>query len=147
MANLRIGKFFLLSVILFLCIIQLATAALVLGAGMNITTVVNAGAQRPVHFPGQLHGQGTPQLLDRHTNAMDCGQFTWMGEDPPTGKLAAGLIGILCRFIPMLHLWGILVPVLVVSVFLAAYFYVCYQRMTQKQGEPLSPPFHEKHED
>lgn len=55
--------------------------------------------------------------------------------------VAAGLIGMLCSFIPSLRLWGILVPSIASSIFLCVYSYVCYQRQTQAGHEPLSPPF------
>ncbi|EFH86324.1 SdpI family protein [Ktedonobacter racemifer] len=55
--------------------------------------------------------------------------------------VAAGLVGILCSFIPSLRLWGILVPIMVISIFLYIYSYICYRQQVQAGNEPLSPPF------
>ena len=55
--------------------------------------------------------------------------------------VAVGLIGILCSFIPALHPWGILVPIIAVSIFLYIYSYNCYQQQTKEGHEQLSPPY------
>lgn len=55
--------------------------------------------------------------------------------------VAAGLVGILCSFIPSLRLGGLLVPIIVISIFLYIYSYICYRQQVQAGNEPLSPPF------
>jgi uncharacterized membrane protein len=57
--------------------------------------------------------------------------------------VAVGLIGIVCSFIPALRLWGVVVPIIAVSIFLYIYSYVCYQQQTRGERESLSPPFSE----
>ncbi|HEU5228101.1 MAG TPA: SdpI family protein, partial [Ktedonobacteraceae bacterium] len=55
--------------------------------------------------------------------------------------VAVGLLGIPLSFVPALRLWGIVIPIIAVSIFLYIYSYVCYQRQIQSGHEPLSPPF------
>ncbi|HEX7734181.1 MAG TPA: SdpI family protein [Ktedonobacteraceae bacterium] len=144
--NLRIGKMIMAGVMLLLLIIQLSTIAQALDIGFNMTMVIMLAISVLFIFIGNYMGKVRRNF--------------WMGIRTPwtlassvvwerTHRLgswlfvAAGLIGIPCSFIPLLRLWGILVPIIGVSVFLYLYSYICYQRVTREQGELLSPPFDE----
>ena len=146
-ANLQIAKIIIAGIILFMLIIQLAIIAQSLGVGFEITTVIMLAVSVLFIFIGNYMGKmrrnfwmgiRTPWTL---TNTV-----VWERTHRLGGWLfvAVGLIGIVCSFIPALRLWGIVVPILAVCVFLYIYSYVIYQQQTQGKDEPLSPPFDEE---
>lgn len=143
-ANLKIVRVVLTGIVLFMLIIQLATTAQALGFGLDISIVVTLAVSVLFIFLGNYMGKirrnfwmgiRSPWTL---TNAV-----VWERTHRLGGWLfvAVGVIGILCSFIPPLRLWGILVPIIAVSIFLYVYSYVCYRQQTQGEHEPLSPPF------
>ena len=144
-ANLQIAnKIILAGAMLFILIIQLAAIAAALGVGFDVITVVMLAVSVWCIFIGNYLGKirrnfglgiVTPWTL---ANAV-----VWERTHRLGGWLfvAVGLIGIPCSFIPSLGPWPVLVPVFAVLIFLCIYSYVCYQRVSQERGEPLSPPF------
>ena len=143
-ANLQIAKVIIAAIILFMLVIQLATIAQSLGVGFDMTTVVMLAISLLFIFIGNYMGKirrnfwmgiRTPWTL---TNTV-----VWERTHRLGGWLfvAVGLIGIVCSFIPALRLWGIIVPIIAVVIFLYIYSYVCYRQQTQGKDEPLSPPF------
>ena len=145
-ANLQIAKVIIAGIILFMLVIQLATIAQSLGAGLDITAVITLAISVLFIFIGNYMGKlrrnfwmgiRTPWTL---TNSV-----VWERTHRLGGWLfvAVGLIGIVCSFIPSLRLWGIVVPILAVCVFLYIYSYVIYRQETKGEDEPLSPPFNE----
>ena len=145
-ANLQVAKVIIAGIILFMLVLQLAIIAQSLGFGFDITTVVMLAVSVLFIFIGNYMGKmrrnfwmgiRTPWTL---TNSV-----VWERTHRLGGWLfvAVGLIGIVCSFIPSLRLWGIVVPILVVCVFLYIYSYVIYQQETKGEEEPLSPPFNE----
>lgn len=148
-ANVQVGKIILTSIILFMLIVQLSTTAQALGVRFDMTVVVMLAISVLFIFLGNYMGKvrrnfwmgiRTPWTL---TNSV-----VWERTHRLGGWLfvAAGLIGIPCSFIPALRFWGILGPIIAVSIFLYIYSYFCYQRVAQEQNEPLSSPFHEDNE-
>ena len=145
-ANLKVVKIILVGVMLFMLIIQLSTIALGLGFGFDITMIVTLALSVLFIFLGNYMGKlrrnfwagiRTPWTL---TNAV-----VWERTHRLGGWLfvAVGLIGIPCSFIPALRLWGLIVPLIAVCVFLYIYSYVCYRQQPHEEREPLSPPFDE----
>lgn len=145
-ANLQIAKIIIAGIILFMLVIQLATIAQSIGVGFDMTTVVMLAVSVLFIFIGNYMGKmrrnfwmgiRTPWTL---TNTV-----VWERTHRLGGWLfvAVGLIGIVCSFIPALRLWGIIVPIIAVVIFLYIYSYVCYRQQTQGEDEPLSPPFDE----
>ena len=145
-ANLQIAKIIIAGIILFMLVIQMATIAQSLGARFDITTVITLAISVLFIFIGNYMGKmrrnfwmgiRTPWTL---TNTV-----VWERTHRLGGWLfvAVGLIGIVCSFIPTLRVWGIVVPILAVCVFLYIYSYVIYRQETKGEDEPLSPPFHE----
>jgi uncharacterized membrane protein len=143
-ANLQIAKIIIAAIILFMLVIQLATIAQSLGIGFDMTTVVMLAVSVLFIFIGNYLGKirrnfwmgiRTPWTL---TNAV-----VWERTHRLGGWLfvAVGLIGIVCSFIPSLRLWGIIVPIIAVCIFLCIYSYICYRQQMQVEHEPLSPPF------
>jgi uncharacterized membrane protein len=143
-ANLKVAKIVLASIILFMLIIQLVTIAQSLGVGFDMTIVVMLALSLLFIFLGNYMGKiqrnfwmgiRTPWTI---TNAV-----VWERTHRLGGWLfvAVGLIGILCSFIPSLRLWGILVPIIAVSIFLYIYSYVCYRQQVRGEHELHSPPF------
>jgi len=145
-ANLQIAKIIIVGVLLFMLIIQLATLALSLGIGFDITMVITLALSVLFIFLGDYMGKlrrnfwmgiRTPWTL---TNAV-----VWERTHRLGGWLfvAVGLIGIVCSFISALRLWGIVVPIIAATIFLYIYSYVSYQQQSHEEREPLSPPFDE----
>lgn len=145
-ANLQIAKVIIAGIILFMLVIQLAIIAQSLGTGFDITTVIMLAVSVLFIFIGNYMGKmrrnfwmgiRTPWTL---TNSV-----VWERTHRLGGWLfvAVGLIGIVCSFIPALRLWGIIVPIIAVCIFLYIYSYVCYRQLTQGEGESLSTPFDE----
>lgn len=145
-ANLQVVKIILAGIMLFMLIIQLSTIVISLGYSFDITMVITLALSLLFIFLGNYLGKlqrnfwagiRTPWTL---TNAV-----VWERTHRLGGWLfvAVGLIGIPCSFIPALRLWGVIAPLIAVSIFLYVYSYVCYRQQTQGDNEPLSPPFNE----
>ena len=145
-SNLQIAKVIIAGIILFMLVIQLATIAQSIGVGFDMTTIIMLAVSVLFIFIGNYMGKmrrsfwmgiRTPWTL---TNSV-----VWERTHRLGGWLfvAVGLIGIVCSFIPALRVWGIVVPILAVCVFLYIYSYVIYQQETKGEEEPLSPPFDE----
>ncbi len=142
-ANLQIAKRVLTVIMLFLLVFQLAALAQSLGVGFDMITVIMLAVSGLCIFIGNYLGKirrnfwlgiRTPWTL---TNAV-----VWERTHRLGGWLfvVTGLIGIPYSFIPSRPIWGVLVPI-AIFIFLCIYSYVCYQRVSQEQGESLSPPF------
>ncbi len=143
-ANLQIGKIILTALMLYLLIIQLATIAKALGAGFDVRMVIMLALSVLYIFAGNYMGKIRRNFwIGIRTPWTLASSVVWERTHRLGGWLfvAVGLIGIPCSFIPALRLWGILVPLIAVLIFLFIYSYVSYQRVTQEQGESLSPPF------
>lgn len=145
-ANLKMAKIILAGIALFMLIIQLLTTAASLGIGFDMTMVVMLALSVLFIFLGNYMGKirrnfwmgiRTPWTI---TNAV-----VWERTHRLGGWLfvAVGLIGIPCSFIPPLRLWGIIVPLIAVTIFLYIYSYICYRQQMQEGRESLSPPFDE----
>jgi uncharacterized membrane protein len=148
-ANLKIGKLVIVGVMLLLLIIQLSSTAQALDAGFNMTMVVMLALSLLFMFLGNYMGKIRRNFwMGIRTPWTLASSVVWERTHRLGGWLfvAMGLIGIPCSFIPVLRFWGIIVPLIAVSIFLSIYSYVCYQRVTRGQGEPLSPPFEENNE-
>ncbi|HYT33523.1 MAG TPA: SdpI family protein [Ktedonobacteraceae bacterium] len=144
--NLQVAKIVITGITLFMLIIQLVVIAVAMGIGLDITMVYTLALSILFIFIGNYMGRmqrnfwmgiRTPWTL---TNAT-----VWERTHRLGGWLfvAVGLIGIVCSFIPVLRLWGVVVPIIAVTIFLFIYSYVCYQQQTRGEREPLSPPFNE----
>ena len=143
-ANLQIGKIILTSVMLFLLIIQLSALAQTLGVGFDMTMVIMLALSVLFIFLGNYMGKVRRNFwMGIRTPWTLASSVTWERTHRLGGWLfvAVGLIGIPFSFVPVLRLWGVIVPLIAVSAFLYLYSYVCYQRVTREQGETLSPPF------
>ncbi|HKV59218.1 MAG TPA: SdpI family protein [Ktedonobacteraceae bacterium] len=146
-ANAQIINLILVGILLFMLVIQLLTTAYALGAKVDITLVVCLAISVLFMFLGNYLGKlrrnfwagiRTPWTL---TNAV-----VWERTHRLGGWLfvAVGFAGILCSFIPFVRLWGILVLIIAVSIFLCIYSYICYRQQMQEGHESLSPPFDEE---
>lgn len=144
--NLQIAKIVTAGIALFMLIIQLVVLAAALGISFDMAMVITLAVSVLFIFIGNFMGRmrrnfwmgiRTPWTLTNTT--------VWERTHRLGGWLfvAVGLIGIVCSFIPALRLWGIVVPILAVSIFLYIYSYVCYRQQTRGGREPLSPPFSE----
>jgi uncharacterized membrane protein len=143
-ANLQLVKIIQIGVLLFLLIVQLATTAQTLGVVFDMTTVIMLAFSVLFLFLGNYMGKIRRNFwMGIRTPWSLANAVVWERTHRLGGWLfvAVGLIGIPCSFIPSLRLWGIIVPLIAVSIFLYIYSYICYQRQTRSEHEPLSPPF------
>ncbi len=143
-ANIQVWRIILAGIMLFLLIIQLSTIAQTLGVGFDTTMVVMLALSLLFIFLGNYMGKMRRNFwMGIRTPWTLTSSVVWERTHRLGGWLfvAVGLIGIPCSFIPALRLWGIIVPIIAVCIFLYGYSYVCYQQQTQGEHEPLSPPF------
>lgn len=143
-ANLQVRKIILTGIILFMLIVQLSTIAQALGVGFDMTIVIMLALSVLFIFLGNYMGKVRRNFwMGIRTPWSLASEVVWERTHRLGGWLfvAVGLIGIPCSFIPSLRLWGILVPIIAVSIFLCIYSYICYRQQAQSGHEPLSPPF------
>ncbi len=55
--------------------------------------------------------------------------------------VAVGLLGIPFSFVPQLRIFGMVVLIVLVAIFLYIYSYLCYHQNTRGDREPLAHPF------
>lgn len=143
-ANLQLVRIILTGITLFMLIIQLSTLAQTLGVGFDMTLVVMLALSVLFLFLGNYMGKMRRNFwMGIRTPWSLANAVVWERTHRLGGWLfvAVGLIGIPLSFVPALRLWGIIVPVIAVSIVLYIYSYVCYQQQEQHGDEPLSPPF------
>lgn len=143
-ANLRIAKLVIVGVMLLMLIIQLSTIAQALSVGFDMTVVVMLALSVLFIFLGNYMGKIRRNFwMGIRTPWTIANEVVWERTHRLGGWLfvAVGLIGIPCSFIPALRLWGVIVPLIAVSIILSIYSYVCYQQQVRQGGESLSRPF------
>jgi uncharacterized membrane protein len=149
-ANLQVRQIILTGIMLFMLIIQLSTLAQSLGVGFDMTIVVMLALSVLFIFLGNYMGKVRRNFwMGIRTPWTLASSVVWERTHRLGGWLfvIVGLIGIPCSFIPFLRLWGILVPIIAVSIFLYVYSYVYYRQQMQNGHEPLSPPFDEANQE
>lgn len=145
-ANLQLVRIILVGITLFMLIIQLSALAQTLGVLFDMSMVVMLALSVLFIFLGNYMGKMRRNFwMGIRTPWSLASAVVWERTHRLGGWLfvAVGLIGIPCSFIPALRLWGVVVPIIVVSVILCVYSYVCYRQQMQNGVEPLSPPFDE----
>lgn len=143
-ANLPLLRIILTSITLFLLIVQLSALVQTLGAPFNTSMVVMLGLSVLYLFLGNYMGKIRRNFwIGIRTPWTLANEVVWARTHRLGGWLfvAVGLIGIPLSFIPVLRLWGVVVPLIAVLIILCVYSYVCYQQQVQGGYEPLSPPF------
>lgn len=143
-ANLQVRKVILTGILLFMLIIQLSTIAQTAGVSFNMSTIVMLALSVLFIFIGNYLGKVRRNFwMGIRTPWSLSNPVVWERTHRLGGWLfvAVGLIGIPCSFISALRLWGILVPIIAVTIFLYLYSYICYQRLVQNGDESLPPPF------
>jgi len=143
-ANSQVRVILQVTLLLFTLIIQLLVTSISFGMAVDFPLVMNLAISALFIVIGNYLGKVRRNF--------------WMGVRTPwtlaspsvwerTHRLgswlfvAAGLLGLLCSFIPPLRPWGLLASILIASLFLYIYSYICYQQQIQAGREPLSPPF------
>jgi uncharacterized membrane protein len=143
-ANLRLVRIILTGITLFLLIVQLSALAQTLGMGFDMTMVVMLALSVLFIFLGNYMGKIRRNFwMGIRTPWSLANAVVWERTHRLGGWLfvAVGLIGLPCSFVPNLRLWGIIVPMIAVSIILYLYSYMCYQQQEHQGDEPLSPPF------
>ena len=143
-SNKNVINLFLVAILLFMLIVQMATTAIALGAHIDITIVISLALSLLFIFTGNYMGKlrrnfwggiRTPWSLTNET--------VWERTHRLAGILfvVGGLLGIVVSFIPFMRLYGIIVIALAASFIPAIYSYVVYQRVVVHGNQKLSPPF------
>jgi uncharacterized membrane protein len=143
-ANLQITKLIIVGVLLLMLVIQLATLAQMKGMGFDMSLVVTLAMSVLFIFLGNYMGKVRRNFwVGIRTPWTISSEVVWERTHRVGSWLFViiGLIGIPCSFVPILRLWGLLIPLLLVLVFLVFYSYICYQQQMQQDQEKLSPPF------
>ena len=143
-ANLKVAKTVLAGIMLFTLIIQLATIAHILGVAFDMPTVMMLAVSVLFIFLGNYMGKLRRNFwMGIRTPWSLTNEVVWERVHRLGGWLfvGVGLIGIVCSFIPLLRLWGIVVPLIALAIFLYIYSYVCYRQQMRGEHDPLSPPF------
>lgn len=141
-ANLQVRKITQTGITLFILITQISALAQTLGVGFDMTMVVMLALSVLFIFLGNYMGKTRRNFwMGIRTPWSLANAAVWERTHRLGGWLfvAVGLIGIPCSFVPSLRLWGIVVPVIAVSIILYIYSYVCYRQQEQHADEPLSP--------
>ena len=143
-ANKNIINLFLVGILLFMLIVQLATTAYILGFPVDITVVISVALSLLFIFLGNFMGKlrrnfwggiRTPWTLTNET--------VWERTHRLAGFLfvGGGILGLVVSFIPGVGFYGILVIVLVAAFVPVIYSYIVYQRVVVHGKQSLSPPF------
>ena len=145
-ANLTVAKLVVVGIMLFMLIVQLSTLAISLGIGFDITVVVTLAISVLFIFIGNFMGKMQRNFwMGIRTPWTIANAVVWERTHRLGGWLfvAVGLIGIPCSFIPTVRVWGVIVPIIAVSVFLYLFSYISYRQQMRGEREHLSPPFNE----
>ena len=143
-ANAQVRAMLLVAILLFMLILQLCVTSISLGIAIDITFVLTLAIALLFIVIGNFLGKTRRNFwMGIRTPWTLSSEVVWERTHRLGGWLfvACGLLTLATSFVPVLRLWGILVPLIAVSVFLYIYSYICYRSVTREQGEPLSPPF------
>ncbi len=146
MANAHVRSVLQVALLLFFLIVQLLMTAVSLGVAVDFALVMNLAVSVLFIVIGNYLGKVRRNFwIGVRTPWTLASSFVWERTHRLGGWLfvAAGLLGILCSFVPELRFWGIIVPLIAVSAFLCLYSYICYQQQERSGQSPLSPPFDE----
>jgi len=134
----------LIGILLFMLIIQMVTLAVPLGVPINVSFVINLAVSILFIFIGNYLGKVRRNFwIGIRTPWTLASEVVWERTHRLGGWLfvAAGVIGIVTAFIPSLRIWGVVGPILIVSVLLVAHSYIVYRQVETSGKNPLSPPF------
>jgi immunity protein, SdpI family len=146
-ANKNIINLFLVGILLFMLIVQLATTAIALGAQIDITMIISLALSVLFIFLGNYMGKlrrnfwggiRTPWTITNET--------VWERTHRFAGILfvGGGVLGVAVSFLPFIRLYGIIVIALVASFLPVIYSYIVYQRVVVRGNQSLSPPFNDE---
>lgn len=143
-ANARIRATLLVAILLFMLVVQLCVTSISLGVAIDITFVIHLACALLFIVIGNFLGKTRRNFwMGIRTPWTLSSDVVWERTHRLGGWLfvACGLLILSTSFVPALRFWGIIAPLIAVSIILCIYSYLCYQSVTQKEGEPLSPPF------
>ena len=149
-ANLELMNIIMAGILLFMLIIHLTVTAIALGVAIDVQFVLSIAMSLLFIFIGNYLGKvrrnfwagiRTPWTLSS--------EVVWERTHRLGGWLfvAVGLLGIVMSFVPFLRVWGLVVLLIVIAIFLTIYSAVLYSRYSVNGREPLSPPFDEENRD
>jgi uncharacterized membrane protein len=145
-ANAQVRATLLVAILLFMLVVQLCVTSIALGIAIDITFVLTLAVALLFIVIGNFLGKTRRNFwMGIRTPWTLSSEVVWERTHRLGGWLlvACGLLVVPTSFVPALRLWGIIVPIIAVSIFLYIYSYICYQHVTRDQGEPLSSPFNE----
>lgn len=149
-ANAQVLSILTAGIVLFLLIVQLSTIAIVLGMNINTSFITNLGLAVLFIFLGNYMGKVRRNFwMGIRTPWTITSEVVWERTHRLGGWLfvAVGLLGVLFSFVPPLRIWGMVVLIIIVAVFLYIYSYLCYRQHTFGDHEPLTPPFEQTHQE
>lgn len=149
-ANMELMNIIMAGILLFMLIIHLTVTAIALGVAIDVQFVLSIAMSLLFIFIGNYLGKvrrnfwagiRTPWTLSS--------EVVWERTHRLGGWLfvAVGLLGIVMSFVPFLRVWGLVVLLIVIAIFLTIYSAVLYSRYSVNGREPLSPPFDEENRD
>jgi uncharacterized membrane protein len=148
--NTRLATIILVAVFLFELILQLCITAISLGMQIDLLLVVNLALCVLFIVIGNFLGKVRRNFwLGIRTPWTLTSELVWERTHRVGGWLfvACGLIDIPLSFVPSLRLWSFVVLIILISIFLYVYSYVCYQQNSSQDNGPLSSPFDETDRD
>lgn len=149
-ANAQVRQMLIAGIVLFMLIMQIVTTANILGMNVGMTFVLNLAISVLFIFMGNYMGKLRRNFwMGIRTPWTLTSDVVWERTHRLGGWLfvASGLIGIPFSFVPALRLWGLVALVILSSIFLLIYSYICYRQHTIGDKEPVSEPFDEGNED
>ena len=148
-ANARVSNVLLLAIVLFLLLVQCGVIATALGMNIGLNLIINLGVSVLLIFLGNFMGKIRRNFwMGIRTPWTLASEPVWERTHRVGGWVfvAIGLLGIPFSFIPLLRIWGVVALLILASIFLYVYSYICYRQQTSEGNEPASPPFDPLHE-
>ncbi|MEO7020156.1 MAG: SdpI family protein [Ktedonobacteraceae bacterium] len=143
-ANARVCNMLMAGITLFLLILQLSTTMVALGMNIGIIFVMNLSMAVLFIFLGNYMGKLRRNFwMGIRTPWTIASDVVWERTHRLGGWLmvTVGLLGIPFSFVPQLRIFGMVVLIVLVAIFLYIYSYLCYRQNTLGDREPLASPF------
>ena len=143
-ANTQVRTILTVGILLFFLIVQLCATAISLGIPIDMSFTMNLAISVLFIVIGNFTGKMRRNFwMGIRTPWTITSDVVWERTHRFGGWLfvAIGLIGIPCSFVPPLRFWVVIPLVVLASIALYIYSYLCYQQHARGGDEPVSPPF------
>jgi len=143
-ANAQVRATLLVGILLFFLIVQLCATAISLCIPIDMSFTMNLAISVLFIVIGNFMGKTRRNFwMGIRTPWTITSDVVWERTHRLGGWLfvAVGLLGIPCSFVPALRFWVVVPLIVLASIGLYVYSYLCYQQHTRGGDEPVSPPF------